>query len=69
MRGPEFERPSREIVETTLQRGNGLVQCIDIDKCFPYFVETFGCSVCIKVCPFNRVGYDRVKRAWEDDQK
>ncbi|MHA1374056.1 MAG: 4Fe-4S binding protein [Promethearchaeota archaeon] len=27
--------------------------CIDIIKCFPYFSETLGCSVCIKVCPFS----------------
>jgi len=30
--------------------------CIDIKKCFPYFSETLGCSVCIKVCPFSK-GY------------
>jgi epoxyqueuosine reductase QueG len=24
----------------------------------------FSCSVCIKVCPFNRVGYDETKRRY-----
>jgi len=32
--------------------------CIDIEKCFPYFSETLGCSVCIKVCPFSEGGYE-----------
>ena len=27
--------------------------CVDIKKCFPYFASTFGCSVCLKVCPFS----------------
>lgn len=27
--------------------------CIDNNKCFPYFNETVGCSVCIAVCPFS----------------
>ena len=24
---------------------------------FPYFADHYGCSVCIKVCPFNQVLY------------
>jgi NAD-dependent dihydropyrimidine dehydrogenase PreA subunit len=27
--------------------------CIDREMCFPYFNKTFGCSICIKVCPFS----------------
>jgi epoxyqueuosine reductase QueG len=27
--------------------------CVDIMKCFPYFAETLGCSICVKVCPFS----------------
>ena len=27
--------------------------CIDREKCFPYFLKTAGCSICIKVCPFS----------------
>ena len=57
--------PTQAILETPVERENGLVACIDTEKCFPYFVKTFGCSVCIKVCPFNRVGYERVKRSIE----
>jgi ferredoxin len=27
--------------------------CIDITKCFPQFMTHFGCSLCMKVCPFS----------------
>ena len=29
---------------------------VDFDKCIPYFNDTFGCNVCIAVCPFSRPG-------------
>ena len=28
--------------------------CIDLNKCFPYFFSTLGCSICVKVCPFSK---------------
>ncbi len=40
--------------------------CIDREKCFPYFNETVGCSVCLKVCPFS-IGpktYDKLKKTY-----
>jgi NAD-dependent dihydropyrimidine dehydrogenase PreA subunit len=41
--------------------------CIDRDKCFPYFAETLGCSICVKVCPFSKAGdtYERLKAVVE----
>ena len=29
---------------------------IDFDKCVPYFNETYGCGICIAVCPWSRPG-------------
>lgn len=29
---------------------------VDFDKCIYYFVETFGCGICIEVCPWSREG-------------
>lgn len=29
---------------------------VDFDKCFPYFAETFGCGICIAVCPWSTPG-------------
>lgn len=44
--------------------------CIDREKCFPYFNKTFGCSVCIKVCPFSNgnEAYHRLKKAVQVDK-
>ena len=27
---------------------------VDFDKCIPYFNDTFGCAICIGVCPWSR---------------
>jgi len=53
--------PPEAILETPLTQESGRVTHIDRDSCFPYFVKFFGCSVCIKVCPFNRKSYDKIK--------
>ena len=29
---------------------------VDFDKCIPYFHETFGCGICIAVCPWSTPG-------------
>ena len=29
---------------------------VDFDKCVPYFVKTFGCAICIEVCPWSDPG-------------
>ena len=29
---------------------------IDFDKCVPYFNETYGCGICIAICPWSRPG-------------
>lgn len=51
--------PYLEGIETI----GALKSCIDRPKCYPYFLETTGCSVCVKVCPFSRGGgvYDELK--------
>jgi len=38
--------------------------CIDREKCYPYFNETLGCSICVKVCPFSRGmgSYEQLKK-------
>jgi epoxyqueuosine reductase QueG len=37
-------------------------------KCFPYFVKYEGCGICIKVCPFNRAGYQKAMDAFVKDR-
>lgn len=46
-------------------RGNGQKVYIDSSKCMPYFARNYGCSICIKECPFFYIGYDRVKEKWK----
>jgi NAD-dependent dihydropyrimidine dehydrogenase PreA subunit len=29
---------------------------VDFDKCIPYFVKTYGCGICIEVCPWSEPG-------------
>jgi len=42
--------------------------CIDRDKCYPYFNETLGCSICVKVCPFSRGKgtYEHLKKVMDN---
>ncbi len=29
---------------------------VDFDRCVPYFTKTYGCSICIEVCPWSESG-------------
>lgn len=29
---------------------------VDFDKCVPYFSKTYGCGICIQVCPWSKPG-------------
>jgi len=29
---------------------------VDFDRCVPYFTKTYGCSICIEVCPWSEPG-------------
>jgi epoxyqueuosine reductase QueG len=53
--------PTGAILAEPIERDNGLMMCIDAEKCFPFFLDHHGCSVCIKVCPFSRAGYGKIK--------
>jgi epoxyqueuosine reductase QueG len=33
---------------------------IDNKKCMPYFYKTYGCSICIKVCPLIQGGWEKI---------
>lgn len=56
--------PGKAIYEMPIKKESGLMECIDTKKCFRVFAEEHGCSVCLKVCPFNRIGYEKVYRAY-----
>ena len=48
------------ILAEPVKNENGTVTRIDYSKCLPHFYSYGGCSMCIKVCPFNRIGYEKV---------
>lgn len=53
--------PVEAIYDQPKPRGDGGMQCIDHDSCREYFTRNYGCAVCLAVCPFSQVGYDKVK--------
>jgi epoxyqueuosine reductase len=56
-----IECPPQAVFDQPLAQDNGLVTCVDSEKCFPYFFENFGCSICIRVCPFQNEEYAVLK--------
>ncbi len=47
---PEAISPEKQMV-----RGDGKWY-VNFDKCLPFFNQTFGCAICIAVCPWSRPG-------------
>jgi len=52
--------PAQAIRETPLRLNDKHIPFIDYDRCMPYFADNYGCSVCVKVCPFFKSGYNRL---------
>jgi Pyruvate/2-oxoacid:ferredoxin oxidoreductase delta subunit len=50
------ECPPQAIFETKQWVRGALKWYVDFDRCVPYFNDTFGCNICIKVCPYSRPG-------------
>jgi NAD-dependent dihydropyrimidine dehydrogenase PreA subunit len=55
------ECPPQAILEQPLARDNGLVTCTVNERCFPYFMDNYGCSICIRVCPFQSQDFTVLK--------
>jgi epoxyqueuosine reductase QueG len=58
--------PGDAFFDPPMQRENGIVTHIDQEKCFPFFAENHGCAVCISICPFSKVDYDKLKNKVDD---
>jgi ferredoxin len=56
--------PPEAFYDEPIEHASGLVTVLDNAKCFPYFAKYHGCSVCIKVCPFNQQSYDKIKASF-----
>lgn len=57
--------PVNAIYDQPKPRGDGGMQCIDHATCREYFTRNYGCAVCLAVCPFSQVGYDKVKERFK----
>lgn len=57
--------PAKAIFQEPKPRGDGGMQCIDHDDCRDYFTRNYGCAVCLAVCPFSQVGYDKVQERFK----
>lgn len=55
------ECPPQAILEQPVEHDNGLVTCILNEKCFPYFMDNYGCSICIRACPFQEQDHSTLK--------
>ncbi len=53
--------PADAIFQEPQPRGDGGMQTIDHAACRTYFTSNYGCGVCLAVCPFSQVGYEKVQ--------
>ena len=56
--------PPGALYGVPMDHGNGQITYVENRLCFPYFSDYYGCSVCVKVCPFNHVPYEKLKTAF-----
>lgn len=57
--------PVGAIYDQPKARGDGGFQSIDHASCRDYFTENNGCAVCLAVCPFSQVGYEKVHASFK----
>ena len=56
------ECPPDAFFEEPVERQDGRVTYVKNELCFPYFNKYHGCSICVKVCPFNYQPYEKIKK-------
>lgn len=57
--------PTKAILGTPIIHESGKISYVDRSKCFPFFLEHYGCSVCIRVCPFSTGSYAKNKETFK----
>lgn len=53
---------ARAIYEKPILHEGGTQTHIDYEKCLDYFLGAYGCTVCVKVCPFSAGKYEVLKK-------
>ena len=54
--------PAQAIMPEPQRHPDGRMTYIIKERCFPYFSDWYGCSVCIAVCPFNKIAYGNLRQ-------
>ena len=57
--------PAQAILPEPVRHESGQISHIINERCFPYFSDNYGCSVCIKVCPFSHAPYAALKERFQ----
>ncbi len=57
--------PPRAILNESIIHDTGQTTNIKQAECFEYFLRNYGCSLCIKVCPFSKKSYSDIKISFE----
>ncbi len=52
--------PVNAIFDEPKPRGDGGMQTIDHAACRDYFTKHYSCAICLAICPFSQIGYDKV---------
>ena len=60
--------PPKALYHKPVDHKNGQITYVENELCFPYFADHYGCSVCIKVCPFNQVPYQTLLDTYNNRQ-
>ncbi|UCF62457.1 MAG: epoxyqueuosine reductase [Anaerolineaceae bacterium] len=55
------ECPPNALYGEPVLHDSGRLTYVENELCFPYFDDYYGCSVCVKVCPFNHVAYEKLR--------
>ncbi|MFC1867840.1 4Fe-4S double cluster binding domain-containing protein [Thermodesulfobacteriota bacterium] len=58
--------PAKAIYETPIVTNQYNTSHINSEKCFAEFYDNYGCSICIKVCPFSKRNYDKLKNIFQN---
>ncbi len=58
------ECPGGAILDEPVLHESGQITHVENTKCMPHFMNEYGCSVCIKVCPFNYTSYEQIKEGF-----
>jgi epoxyqueuosine reductase len=59
--------PGEAIYPKAIANTGSVYTCIDNARCAPWFSLYLGCSICVKVCPFSRKPYEKIKAAFRKE--